>query len=329
MSVSTNRPEGNRRRFAGAGLALVPLGAFLLFGALLFPRATPPDELPLPLVNRAVLDEIRAHEAAQVARAEHDGLGPDARTLGSELRAYHAMQLRKAPRAELEQAKVRVEKARAFTVAREGLEAVSTLFAVQQSRYLTELEHWERERNADRPEDPEHEKERGELGGVFLDRLRDGQWASDHDIVATRDERHVLFKMMWGVDVGLDGEGPFALTLDERRVLYGLFLRAPHPPELLQASLRAAQARARSKDDCERAERELKRATAKWRLGKIVALAELDATYPKHYALGIAQLEAGDAAAAAAAFREDLATNGPYALRSRNLLKYAMQQLGD
>lgn len=330
MSVSTNRPEGNRRRFAGAGLALVPLGVFVLFAALLFPRAAPPDELPLPRIDRAQIDALRAQESALVARAESAGLGPDARTLGTELRAYHALQIRKAPRAELEEAKVRVEKARAFTVAREGLGAVSTLFAVQQDRFLAELAHWERERKSGRPEDAEHGKERNELGGAYLERLRDGQWASDHDVLADDDERRVLFKMMWGTDIGLDGEGFFALSKDERRVLYGLFLRAPHPPELLQASLRAAVDRAKSKQDCELAEREMKRASAKWRVAKIVALSAFDDEYPKHYALGIAQLEAGDAAAAAEAFRVDLSESpdGPYALRSRNLLKYAMSQLG-
>lgn len=335
MSVSTNRPERNATRkpsrLAGAGLALVPLGVFVVFAALLFPRAAPPDELPLPRIDRARIDAIRAEEAERVAQAKQTGLGPDARTLGSEIRAYHTLQIRKVPRAELDEAKVRVERARAFTVAREGLPALAALFAVQQQRFLAALEQWEREgaRAEGTPEDPEHAKERNELGGVYLERLREAGWAGDHHLLANDDERHVLYKMMWGSDVGLDGEAMFALSTDERRVLYGLFLRAPHPPEMLQASLRAAVERAKTREDCELAELEQKRATARWRVGKIVALAEIDPDYPKHYALGIAQLEVGDAAAAAEAFRAGLASSpdGPYALRSRNLLKYAMAQL--
>ena len=172
-----------------------------------------------------------------------------------------------------------------------------------------------------------------ELGDGFgtevAERLREGQWASDHELTANHDERRVLYKMMWATDVGLDGEAPFALSKDERRVLYSLFLRAPHPPELLQASLRAAIARAKTARDCELAEAEMRRATAKWRVGKILALAEFDADYPLHYALGIAQLEAGDPAAAVAAFRSslDATPDGPYALRSRNMLKYAVARL--
>lgn len=307
----------------------MPLGAFVLFGLLLFPRAAPPDELPLPRLDRAVLSAIR-HEEDKLARdAEARGLGPDARVLGTELRAYHALQVRKAPRAELEDAKVKVERARAFLVAREGLPALRALFAFQQLRFLAELEHWERQHRSGAPEDPAHTIERDALGGAFLERLREGQWASDHELTANDDERRVLYKMMWATDVGLDGEAPFALSKDERRVLYSLFLRAPHPPELLQASLRAAIARAKTARDCELAEAEMRRATAKWRVGKILALAEFDADYPLHYALGIAQLEAGDPAAAAAAFRSslDATPDGPYALRSRNMLKYAVARL--
>ena len=332
MSVSTNRPEGNaepkprtRRALAGAGLALVPLSVFVLLGALLFPRATPPDELPLPQIDRAQIDAVRTRETALAQKTEHEGLGPEARILGTELRAYHALQIRKAPRAEVAEAKVEVEKARAFTVAREGLGAVVALFAVQQERFLAELSHWERTPEAD----PAHETERNELGGAYVDRLREAQWIEDRHVVPNDDERRVLFKLMWGTDIGLEGEAPFALSLDERRVLYGLFLRAPHPPELLQPSLAAARARAKTQQECEQADREIRRATAKWRVAKIVALSEIDPTYPKLYALGIAQLEAEDAAAAAQAFRTILATDpdGPYALRSRNLLKHALALL--
>lgn len=315
----------SKRRFAGAGLALVPLGVFVLFGLLLFPRAAPPDELPLPLVDRAKLDAIFHHEDELARQSERNGLGPDSRALGSEIRAYHALQARKAPRAELDDAKTKVEKARAYVVAREGLTALHALFVVQERLFLAELERWEREPG----EDAGRARERDELGGAFLERLREGQWAEGHAVIATTDERRVLFKMMWGTDVGLDGDAPFALSLDERRVLYGLFLRAPHPPELMLPSLRAAVARAKTRPECAIAEAEMKRATARWRVGKIAALAEFDAGYPKHYALGIAQLEAGDAAAAAAAFRTALAESpdGTYALRSRNLLKYALAQL--
>lgn len=315
-----------KRRFAGAGLALVPLGAFVLFGLLLFPRAAPPDELPLPLIDRAKLEAIFGEEDRLAREAEASGLGPDARVLGTELRAYHALQARKAPRPELDEAKIKVEKARAFVVAREGLPAVHALFAVQERHFLDELARFERTP----ADDAARATERDELGGVFLERLRDGAWAdAGHGITATSDERRVLYKMMWATDVGLDGEPPLALSLDERRVLYGLFLRAPHPPEMLQASLRAAVARAKTRQECELADTEMRRATARWRIGKITALADFDAQYPKHYALGIAQLEAGDAAAAAAAFRNALAEapDGPYALRSRNLLKHALALL--
>ena len=307
----------------------MPLGVFVLFGLLLFPRAAPPDEVPLPRLDRAALDAIRHQEDALASDAEAKGLGPDARVLGTEIRAYHALQIRKAPRAELEEAKVKVEKARAFVVAREGLPALHALFAVQERRFLAELDHWEGEHRHGVPEDAAHTTERDELGGAYLERLREGHWATDHDLAPNDDERRVLYKMMWGTDVGLDGEPPFALAKDERRVLYGLFLRLPHPPELLSASLRAAIARAKTPRDCEVAEAEMKRATAKWRVGKILALSEFDADYPKHYALGIAQLEADDPAAAAEAFRSSLgeSPDGPYALRSRNLLKFALSRL--
>lgn len=306
-------------------MALIPLAVFAVMAPLLLPRAAPPDQVPLPIVDHRVLNDLHADEEDLVRRAEREGLGDDTRTLGSELRAYRTLQHQKAPKTELEHAKVRVETARARAVARDGLEALHALFAVQQSRFLAELEHWERTPDAD---DDAHTRERVELGGIFLERLAAAHWATEHASLTTRDERRVLYKMMWGTEVGLDGEGPFALSLDERRVLYGLFLRAPHAPEMLQSLLEGNVARATTRDECAQSRKELARAAAKWKVAKIAALAQFDPTYPEHYALGIAQLEAGDPAAAVQAFRLalDEAPDGPYALRSRNFLKSALAQ---
>lgn len=329
LPAKTDAPTegGTRRFFAGAGLAVIPATVFVLCAALMLPRAAPPDEVPLPAVDRARLHALQAAEQTLAREAEASGLSDDARALGSELRAYHAMQVRGAPRAEQSEAKVRVEKARALLVAREGLEGLNKLFVVQQEHFLRELSRWERD--GAREDSVAQRAERDELGGVYLQRLRDAGWADETSTRLSVDETRVLYKMMWGTDVGLDGEGPFALEPNERRVLYGLFLRAPHPPELLQATLRATRERARTQEDCRIAEREIGRATARWRIAKISALAEFAPEYPKHYAIGVAQLEGGDYAAAAEAFRTALDTSpdGPYALRSRNMLKYAMNHL--
>lgn len=327
VKTETTASDKPRRFWAGAGLAVIPLTVFALSAALMLPRAAPPDEVPPPQVDRARLEQVYAQERTLAEQAEREGLSDDARALGSELRAYHAMQVRGAARAELDEAKVRVEKARAFLVAREGLPALAKLFAVQQTHFLRELARWERE--GEHTDLPEQQKERDELGGVYLQRLRDASWADAHRTVLHDDERRVLYKMMWGTDVGLDGEGPFALDPNERRVLYGLFLRAPHPPELLLASLNATRARAKTQEDCRIADNEIRKATARWRVAKISALAEFAPDYPKHYAIGIAQLEGGDYAAAAEAFRTALqaSPDGPYALRTRNMLKYAMDRL--
>lgn len=298
----------------------------------MMPRAAPPDDIPLPALDRRALDALARHEHEILQRATAQGLPDDTRLLGSELRRHHELQRRgDVAKTELATSKGAVERARAFAYARDGEASVEALFLVQREAYLNELHDWERRqraRAAQERDDVEESAEMRALGGPFLERLRAADWVRDGVVVADLDERRVLYKMMWASDVDLEGSGPFALGLDERRLLYRLFLRAPHPPEILRAALDNGKRRAKTAEECARAEQQMRIATEKWRIGKIMTLADFDPSYPKDYAIGLAELRLGDYTSATVSFQRALGESGdgPYAARARNFLLTARKR---
>lgn len=307
----------SKRRAQGAGLALVPVVVAAFLGFLSLPRAVPPDEVPLPEVDGRALEKSRAIEDRLIADFDREGLVGDVRALGSALRAYHRAQLDGT--ADTAATKQDVERARAVAVGTAGMEKVHALFVVQRTAFFREVAAYETT--------GVESDELRELGGAFLPRLRQAGWVRDHRILASDDERRVLYKMMWGLDVGLDQDAPFVLDLEERRILYRLYLRLPHPPEHLRVTLAKAKEHARDAAECAKVEDEERAMAEKWRVSKITVLGEFDPTYPTEYALGIAHYRLGDYVASAADFRRhlDRHPSGPLTLRAQNYLKAALQ----
>jgi TolA-binding protein len=334
MSSSDSPSQDNARAgrtTSGAALALVPLAVFVLLLAMMLPRATPPSDVPLPEVNQKKLGAIFADDDRRYARFVREGLPADVRALGTELRAFHKQQARGDALVQLEQAKDRVESARALAIATAGKELVRVLFVVQQRAFLERVTVYEHtaapkgtkteDDTADETEDPEL----AELGGSFLARLRQAGWVVGREVLPDETERRVLYKMMWALDVGLENDEAFALSLDERRVVYRLYLRLPHPPEHLRATLADARRQSDTPERCRKIADEERAAAEKWRIGKIALLGELDSSYPTDYALGIAHYRLGDYQASAGSFRRwlDQHPDGAYTLRAQNFLKAA------
>lgn len=306
-------------RFRGAGLALVPVVVCLLFGALLMPRATVPDDVPLPVVDERALAALEAEDDARQRQVDEAGLSAEVRALGSDLRAFHELQAEGAhDMARLLEAKDRVYASRARVVAGDGIELVRKLFAVQLAKFRAEVAAFRGT--------GEESLELRSLSGTFLARMRSAGWVKGRDVSLTDAEIRVLYKSMWTLDVGLEGDASFGLSLDEKRVLYRLFLRSPHPAEQLRGVFLEAKRRATGTAECGRVIEEERLSAEKWRIHKIIQLAELDATYPKDYALGAAYYRSGDYAASLQSYRRflDTHTDGPLVLRARNYYRGAL-----
>jgi hypothetical protein len=86
---ATATSRGARAPFAGAGLALVPIGVFALLWLLLWPHAVEPREVPLPDWDTREWAANERDQAEWSALARSPGLASDVKELGSALRNYH------------------------------------------------------------------------------------------------------------------------------------------------------------------------------------------------------------------------------------------------
>lgn len=311
-------PKNSRTQ--GAALALVPLLVFAVMFMLLVPHAAQPEGIPLPEPDLRTL-EAREQEEDLLLRTlvSSEGLTADVRDLGSELRALHTAQAKGLAKLEdqrtvLSSLKERVERARAVAVGTSGMQAIRTLFVLQKRAFLDEAgglsEHNE-------------SAELNALAGDFATRMRSAGWLTDGTLHLTRMQLAVLFKGMWSHDVGLELDPWFELSLDEKRVLFSVYLRYPRIPEGLRASLESAKANAKDTQTCADVEREIEKARETWRMEKIEVLAGFDSAYPREYALGIANYRLGKLTQAQALFRRSLELHpeGAYAMRTQNFLK--------
>ncbi|MFO0664913.1 MAG: hypothetical protein U0174_13235 [Polyangiaceae bacterium] len=308
-----------KSRFRGAGLSLVPVAVCVLLAGLLLPRAAVPDDVPLPVIDERALLALEAEDDARQRQVDEAGLSGDVRALGSDLRAFHELQAEGArDMGRLLEAKDRVFASRARVVSGEGVELVHKLFSVQLARFKSEVAAYRAS--------GEESLELRALSGTFLARMRSASWVVGRDVRLTDAELRVLYKSMWALDVGLDSDPTFSLTLDEKRVLYRLFLRSPHPSEQLRGVFVEAKRRANGTVECGRVLEEERLSAEKWRIQKILQLAELDPAYPKDYALGAAFYRAGDYGASVQAYRRFLDTHadGPLVLRARNFYRGAL-----
>lgn len=319
---SHDRQRGLTKPKESRGLALVPVSVAALLLALMMPRATKPDVVPPPAIDERALDEVVRADRARSARARAERLPADVLALGS---AFRAMQAADAAHAdEVAVAKVRQDLDVAAQVVRsrgESLAAVVDLRATQLEGFLAEVRAFEGSGQVS----PELEQ----LGGSFVERMRMAGWIEGSRVVPDERQLRAAYKTMWN---GLVGEltKEQALTLDEQRALYSLYLAHPHAPDANRAEILAERRDARTEADCERAATSERRLVEKWREGKIRQLGRIDPSYPTDYALGVSYFRGEQYDLAARAFRSWLEAHpdGAYALRAKNHLKAAIDASG-
>jgi hypothetical protein len=306
------------RKRPGKALALIPVGMAAIVLLLMMPRSAPPETVPMPVIDRREVDRIFREDDARARSAENNRLPTDVLAVGG---AFREVQIADAAGDETatSDARRRLTGALGALVPRESLEGeLLSLRAFQTRLFLDALSTWER--TGERTQDMK------ELGGRFLERAEDTGWIEGKTIVLTDHERRVVFKTVWNALTGLDANKKFAPALDEQRVLYGFYLRRPHPPETVRAALAAQRSLAKTPAQCAKVNADETRQTEMWRIEKIRKLGAIDAGYPTGYALGVAYFRAGRHDLAADAFHEYLEQHpdGPWALRTKNHLKAAL-----
>lgn len=287
--IGAVKPTRGKGRFEGIGAAGFVVGLTALAAALAAPRATEPDLLPQPLVDRAVLRrvKVRSDELARETRAS--GLSYDVRAVGEAFRRAGAATVegKGAPDSVVGEILLAVRLAR-----KKGNErALLGLLALQTELFLEATHAFEA---SGKPS-----LELTELGGDFLAIANKNGWLEGRKILLDDDERVALFRVRWTELTGLRREAAFAPTLDEYRSYYALYLR-----------------QAMGKD----------RASAERALGVVRALEKRDPSYPAAFSRGVLFFHKGFYDESAESFRAHLATHpdGPWALRARNHLLAAL-----
>lgn len=303
-------------------LALVPVSVCVILLALLMPRSTRPESVPLPLVDDRAFTAAVEEDVARARDARQKPLPAAVLGVGTAFRAFQAAAARRADETATVQVRTALNAAVSVVTRRgEASSALRDLRALQLEAFL----------EAERAFEHTHQvtPDLQELGGPFVDRMRAVGWLENDRFVGDERQLRVAYKAMWNAVIG-DATPELALTLDEQRALYGLYLAHPHAPEIRRDELAAERAAARTEAECDRALATYRRAVESWRADKIRALGRMDPTYPTQYALGVALYRAGQHDLAAQAFQAWLSTHpdGPYSLRAKNHLKAAAEASG-
>lgn len=273
----------------GYELGLVTLGMVLTCALLALPRASFPDTLPVPKVDRREAQRNAEQERELSALAEARGLPFETRALGESIRHFgqsvsEGLDTTHDREDIRERFKLAVAKGQAPLLLR--------LRAVQTQVFLRAVARFER--------DPKPSPDLRELGADFvMHAQRNGWFAANGRCLADASTLRVLFYLHWADLIDQRGTFPYAPSLNDWRIYYRFLLA--HPPA--SASLDAE------------------------RLRVVNALGRKDPDYPRSFASGYLYYRLGDRAAAAAAFRTQLAQHesGPYALLARNYLIHSLQ----
>jgi hypothetical protein len=339
---SSDRKTGKMGLFSGARrespvLALVPLTVASLLFLLLVPRGTPPDDVPLPPVDRRELDAVAAADAALAGKAAK-GLDADVRAVGSALAALHVQLDVDAPNIREVDLAVdgiadEIKRIQDAKGADAGLEAMLTLRALQLQEFLGEVRVLRQTGVVSEP--------LRRLAAPLVRKLTSFGWfapaATDHRYVIPEDrELAVLFKRMWNTETGLapllsPGHRPdaanaltaqYAETRAERLLLHRLNLRTPHAESASMVRLALAKRIAATPAEKLKAEEDLQVSSERFRAAKIADVRADDPSYPVDYALGVALYRAHDYEHSAEALLRytELNPGGDYALRARHHL---------
>ena len=285
------------RHLQGYELGLLTVSIVLTFSLLALPRASRPQTLPLPGIDRAEARRRNASERELASRIEATGLPFELRAVGESIRHFG----RSANRG--------IDTGHDMDDLRERMKAVvksgqSSLLlglrAVQTQYFLRALAQFER--------DGKLSDELEELGGDFLAHARHNAWlSSDGRFLGDESTRRVLFQLHFAELVGKRTSFPFAPTLDDWRLYYRFLLLHPE------------RERADLADEDEAT-------TARLRI--VGALSRKDPDYPAFFARGYLFDRLGDRQAARAAYRAHLGQHesGRYAMLARNYLIHTLQE---
>jgi hypothetical protein len=304
----------------GRALALVPVLVMVTLAALLFPRAVPPEEYPLPSVDTRAL-EAASQRDAEYARLAERGLSDDTRLLGTALRAFNRLQVGSADESTIIAGRAALNHAIAAVLERCPGE-LKLLRAAQVGLFLRAV--------ADFEATGVESEELVDLGGTFVPRLRAVGWIKEHTVLPDATVRASLFKLMWGATLNLTADATLDLSLDEQRAVYAFYILYPHPTDARRSGLAAAWSAARASSSkaaaCEEARLSELVATEEWRLDKARKLGAIDPDYPTSFAVGVGLYRQRKYSASAEAFRDWLREHptGPLALRAQNHLKAAI-----
>lgn len=315
--ASSGEKENSPAR-SSAVLALIPLGVGIVLGGLMLPRATPPDDVPIPRVDMRSLERTEADDRALAASAEIDRLSADVRAAGEAIRAFNGFEAHDDADAPWVSARVTIDDKVAIAWRADNGKALTALRAVQLARFVDEVHAYQQSGAAS----PELDA----LGGGFLQQMRIAGWLDGRTLAMDDHVLRVAFKLKWNATAGLDTHAELGPTLDESRALYTFYLTHPHPQETTRFSIEAARRTARTQADCDALAEGQRMASERWRVEKIDKLAKLDPAYPADYARGVGEYRAGRYEASARAFQQwlDAHPDGNYSLRAKNHLRAAM-----
>ncbi len=317
-ALAAARADSARSR-QGRWLALIPVTALLVTFPLVMPRATVPTSIPLPQIDGVVLRAVVEGDMARSKQARESRLPGDILAVGTALRSIN--------KAAADRTSDATGGSRAvLDAAMRGLggyepnraiDLLKTLRAVQLEDFLAEVRRFE--------ETGEPSPDLLELGGPFVERMRDGGWVQGRNVLLDDAQRRAAFKAVWTAMVGGDRVPELKLTVDEQRALYTLYLRRPHVPDAQRASFALMRRGAATDAECRNVAAKERLAAELWRAEKIRKLGEIDADYPADYALGVAYYRAGRYDMSTEAFHTwlDRHPDGPLALRARNHWKAA------
>lgn len=298
-------------------LAAIPLVVAVVFGALLLPRPAAPDAVPLPVVDRAAFGAIVRADGERAERARREGLASDVREFGTLLRDFNHAEATDSDATRLNTARAALDRALPPLAAGDA-EKLRVLRAVQTEAFLVEVRAFERTGQIS--------DELVALAGPFVERMRSVGWCRGQKVLLDDDERRVAYKLAWNGVAGVDRRPDFALSLDETRILYGLYLRLPHAPEPQIRAFAAARNGASDAAACDALTAGEHLAAEAWRLERITRLGAIDPTYPVAFAKGIAQFRMRKFLASGDSFEAHLRDHpdGPYAAKAKNYLRAAL-----
>lgn len=289
-----------------------PAGAIVIVVAVVaaiiaVPRPALLDEIPRPIPDRRVLNQISEADTARAAQFARQTPSYDVRALGEAMRRYGAADA-DGDAARTESA-LRAIAAVLPAAAAGGDEPLLQLRAYEMWLFLEQVKRFE--------STGEESTELRELGGGFAALVRRARWlapgGNGQTLAVPHFVREALFRKRWNEITGLR-RTPFAPHVHEVRALYAFLLAHP---VLSVAAEKVVERVVRC------------RAADEYLLNKVRELGELDREYPADMARGILLLRLDrtrDAVEALAGYVERR-PDGPYAMRARNALRAAQDRL--